>query len=333
MPIVYQNPTYPWQTSFAGQQAASTQLNFREMLNEVTQWNPDVDPMVAGRWINNYYRKIIDMRSWYALKLKGQISVSGIYQTGQVITTLGSPFVTGVGTNWSTAPQNLPGSLVGQQFRTSFTFAYQTVTNVASPTLLQLDTPFGTTGPIGATGYQIVNAYIDFGANIKRLLWAVNQQQGWKMKVNVPIESINSWDTWRTNLGWSTHFAVRSMTPGGSMIQECWPTPFQQQIFPFEAYQQPPNLFLDNDAPVPWIASDLIVTRAVADALVFKGPKKNPYYDATTSMAKKAEFSERVEQMAMADNNMDQQDVTWNYGEEGEEWVGGWGSTYWQNHG
>ena len=57
---------------------------------------------------------------------------------------------------------------------------------------------------------------------------------------------------------------------------------------------------------VPWIASDLIVTRAVADALMFR-PKQNPYYDPATALAvardKKQEFNERVEQMSGADNN------------------------------
>ena len=322
MPVVYTNPLHPNQVSFGGKQAPSTQSNFREMIGEITSWNPNIDPMLAGKWINNYYRKVIDLRSWYGLKLRGQVNVMQPVNNGQVTVQFNNPQVTGIGTNWTAA-------LIGKQFRTGFTFPYQTITNVISPTLLQLETPFG--GPGATTGYQIVECYIDFGSNIKRLLWAVNQQQGWPMEVNMPVQTINSWDVWRQSLGWSTCFAVRSATPGGSYLTECWPTPFSNQVFPFEAYQQPPNLVEDDDSLVPWISSDLIVTRCIADALV-KGGRKSDYYDPMTSREKKAEFNERVMEMAMADNDMDQQDVTWDYGfEEGRIGFGP-GSTYGQSH-
>ena len=117
MPVVYQNPTYPFQVSFGGVQAPSTQLSFRQMLSEVTDWNPDVDPMTAGRWINNYYRKVIDMRSWYGLKIKGQINVQQTVFAGQVTCTTGSPFVVGTGTGWSTAPAGAAKSVRARSWR------------------------------------------------------------------------------------------------------------------------------------------------------------------------------------------------------------------------
>jgi hypothetical protein len=292
------------------------------MIGEVTSWNPNIDPQVAGRWINNYYRKIIDMRSWYGLKLKGQVSVQAPYNTGQVITTFGSPYVTGVGTNWVTAQEGL-------QFRTGFTTNYQTITKIIDATHLQLDTPWA--GNNGTSGYQIMDCYIDFGSNIKRLLWAVNQQQGWPMACNVNVESVNQWDTWRTNLGWSTVFAVRSMSPGGSFLNECWPSPASAQAFPFEAFQQPPNLVLDSDSVVPWIRTDVIVTRAVADALL-KGGRKSEYYDPVVAGMKITEFNEAVEQMVGADDNMAVQDVTWDYGMEDGTLGNGQGSFWSQSH-
>lgn len=330
MAIVYTNPTYPFQVSFGGTQAPSTQLNYRQMLSEVCGWNPDVDPMTAGRWINNYYRKIIDKRSWYGLKIKGQVTAAAPYNQGTVNVTLGSNIVNGIGTNWSTLRYGQTGSLIGLQFRTSFTLGYQTIVNVLSPTQLQLDTPYASQN-LTNTGYQIAAVYIDFGANIKRLLWAVNQQQGWPMEVNVPVQTLNQWDVWRISLGWSTIFATRSATPGGSLLMELWPAPYSLQAFPFEAYQQPPELVADSDSPVPWIRSDLIVTRAVADALIYRG-KMSKYYDPVAAGIKRAEFNETVEEMAQADNDMDQQDVTWNYGEETGMVGFGPGSTWAQQH-
>lgn len=331
MAIVYTNPTYPWQVSFGGQKAASTQLNYRQMLSEVCQWNPEVDPQVAGRWINNYYRKVIDMRSWYGLKLKGQIAVLGPINAGQVITNFGSPNVEGIGTNWSTAPAGTAGSMVGLQFRTGFTYGYQTITNVSSPTALQLDSPFVGQAGSNLGGYMIVDSYVNFGANIKRLSWATNQQQGWPMICNWPIQTINSWDVWRISLGWSKYLAQRSPSPDGSALWECWPTPFSAQVFPFEAYQQPPDLVLDDDVMVSWIPSDLIVTRATANACL-KGGRSSKYYDPTTAQMFIKEFDERVEQAQKADNNLDQQDVSWDYGDEEGSTGFGTGSAYAQSH-
>lgn len=321
MSVVYVNPIYPWQVAPNGLQAPSTQMDYRSMIGEVTSWNPNVDPEIAGRWINNYYRKLVDMRSWYGLKVRGQVSVRAPYSVGQVSCTFGNPVVNGTGTNWTAA------AIEGMQFRTGFTSAYQGVTKVLSPTRLQLDTPFA--GNTGVTAYEMTDCYVDFGANIKRLLWAVNQQQGWPMAVNVKIQEVNAEDTWRTNLGWSKVFAVRSMTPGGSFLNECWPSPASAQSFPFEAYTQPSNLTLDSDCVVPWIRTDIIVTRAVADALVHKG-RKSDYYDPVTAGMKIKEFNEAVEQMVMNDDNMDVSDVTWDY--DNGIGFGGPGSAWAQMH-
>lgn len=329
MPIVYQNPTYPYQVSFGGVKAPSTQLNYRQMLSEVTQWNPDLDPMVAGRFVNNYYRKVIDRRSWYGLKLRGFAYVQQPVTQGQVTVTAGNSIVTGIGTNWPTIPANQIGTIIGMQFRTSFTNAYQTIANVISGTSLQLETPYAAQSQT-QTGYQIVAAYLNFGANIKRLLWALNQQMGWPMDVNVPVETINMRDTWRTNLGWSKVLANRSMDPSGALLVECWPTPFSNQTFPFEGYQQPPDLVLDSDAPVAWIPADLIVKRASADAMVHPSNKRQVNMVLYSSFI--AEYDKRLEEAEQSDNNLDQRDVTWDYGEEDGSMGTGTGSMWAFNH-
>ncbi len=327
MPVVYSNPAFPNQVSSSQTvQSYATQLNFRSMIQEVTQWNPNVDPMVAGRWLNNYYRNIIDRRSWYALKLRGQISVPNTYNQGIALFTYQSPIVIGTGTNWTQA-------MVGQQIRTGFTYPLQTIVKVIDATHLQLDMPFG--GNTQSAGYNIFTAYVVMGGNIKRFLWAVNQQQGWPMNVNVPVESINFWDVWRISIGWSTHFAVRPPTPDGQYQIEIWPLAYQNQVFPFEAYQQPVDMTLDTDTPLAWIRSDILVSRAIADAMMFGG-RKSDFYDPTTAQMKIAQFNADAEAMEQADNDMDQRDVMWDYGEEdGESGPNSlaMNSTWAQNHG
>jgi hypothetical protein len=65
---------------------------------------------------------------------------------------------------------------------------------------------------------------------------------------------------------------------------------------------------------------------------LLKGGRKSDYYDPTAAGLMIKEFNERVESAMMADNNMDQQDVTWDYGDEDASSGFGTGSAYSQAH-
>jgi hypothetical protein len=319
------------------------------MLREVTNWNSNVDSEVAGRMINNRMRQIIDRRSWYATKVRGVVSVPNISTgsnglgmgfgqggfgqggfggnpgNGTATVTFGSPTVQGIGTAFTVA-------LVGLQFRQTFTQPYQTVVAV-NPTLqtLTLDTPYP--GPTFTGAFYLVMAYVTFGANIKKLLWSSNSLFGWPLEVNVPVQVLESRDQWRSSMGWATTMATRPPTPDGQFQVEVWPTPYAAQTFPFEAYTQPPNMFLDTDTPQAWIRSDVIVTGAISDALMYR-PKQNAYYDPATALQiaglKEAQYKSDLLEMENADEGLEQQAVTWSYDDGAEE--GGWGSLWQQQH-
>src|ERR1700761_7872477 len=250
MPVVITQPIYQNQYGWTGQRAATTQLNFGQMLREVTQWNPDLDTMMAGRMINNSYRNIVQVRDWYGLKVRGNISISPVVNNGQASVTFKSNIAQGYGTSWTK-------DLIGLQFRVGFTYPYQTIIDV-DPVLqqLKLDTIYGGQ-TITAGGYQIVEAYVQPGNNITRLIWAINQQQGWPVDVNQDVRVLNAWDPWRQSLGWSTILATRSVSADGGLVLEVWPTPYGNQVFPFEAYTQPPDLIYDEDVPAPFIRADI----------------------------------------------------------------------------
>lgn len=330
MPVIFSNAKYPNQVGDnAANQPDVTQLNFGQMLREVCAWNPACDPMQAGRFINNRYRVMLSKRSWYGTKVRGQIVVGQPYAQGTVSVTAGSNLAHGVGTGWTPA-------LVGQQFRINFTLPYQTITQVDSLNqVLTLDMPYP--GTTQTSGYLILEAYFALEGNIKRMLWAVNQQMGWDMKVNaLPVECVNTWDVWRTYNGYSTHFVTRPPTPAGQYQIEIWPSPFQAQVFPFEAYTQPADMQLDSDSPVAFIRSDILVVGASADALRFR-VKQNTYYDPTTALTvaatKEEQFKEYIVDSEGEDNNIDQRDVTWSYGEGDENsFPGGSGSNWQQSH-
>ena len=326
MPVIYSNPQFTSQSGASPfNQSYVQQLNAGQMIREVCGWNPSLDPQDALRMLNNIYRTIIRKRSWYGLKVRGQISVPAPYSTGTCTVTNGSTTVVGIGTSWTP-------SLVGQQFRINFTYPYSTIISVnASAQTMVIDFPFS--GNTQTAGYMILAAYFALDGNITRMLWAVNQMMGWPMHVNVPVEIVNATDVWRTYLGWSTTFAVRPPTPSGQYQIEIWPSPFQEQVFPFEAYTQPPDMQVDSDAPVSFINSDVIVLGAIPQALMYR-MKSNTAYDPTLALAiardKKAEFVEAVEQMMNADNDTDQRDTSWDYDEDAG--LSGGGGNWGQSH-
>lgn len=325
MPVIYANPMFPLQVGPNGKQAYVQQLSFRQMINEITSpmGNPDIDPMWAGRIINNVYREVVQRRNWYGLKVRGTINIpSGVFGTGQAKVTNGSNLVQGVGTSWGL-------NLIGQQFRVGFTYPYQTIYNVdVRNQVLTVDLPFGGNSQTG--GYTIAAAYQTMGANFVRFDWAVNQQQGWPMEVNVPCPTMNTWDVWRQSLGWSTILGTRAPTADGQYLVEVWPTPYQQQVFPFEGWIQPGELIEDNDSVVAFIRSDMIVTKAKAEAKV--AIRTSKYYDPVASARLDKEYDRKMESSENQDNALDQQDVTWDYGFEDGRIGFGPGSTYNQSH-
>lgn len=324
MPVVFTNPQFSDQSGPNGTQAYVQQLSYRQMIEQVVSplGNPDLDREWAGRVLNDVYREVVQRRSWYALKVLGVINIPNTINGGQARVTQGSNLVYGIGTNWTAA-------LIGQQFRVGFTYPYQTIMNVDTVNqVLTVDVQFGGSSATG--GYNIINAYVSMGANAVRLLWATNQQQGWNINVDLPVEWINSNDVWRQSLGWSTLLAPRAPTPNGIYQLEVWPTPYQQQVFPFEGYVQPKDMQEDDDSPASFIRADLLVTKAIAEAKV--AIRTSKYYDAYASKRKDDEFNRKLETMENADNCMDQRDVTWRYGEEQGEAGFGSGSTWRQSH-
>jgi hypothetical protein len=90
---------------------------------------------------------------------------------------------------------------------------------------------------------------------------------------------------------------------------------------------------LDTDSPQAWIRSDVLVTGAIADALLYQ-PKKNTYYDPAIAVqiasGKAAQFEKDLLEMENADEGLEQQAVQWDFNDEVN--VGGDGSLWSQMH-
>lgn len=319
MPVVTVNPkVVPGQVTQTSM-APTTQKNFRQMCGEIQQWNPNAPPTMVETWINNAYRKVIDKRLWYGLMVRGQIQVPNVYTTGTASFALGSPIVHGFNTAWTAA-------MVGMQIRSGFQTGFYNILSVDETNqVITLDLPWGNPS-VTSTGYTIMQVWVTLGYNVKMILTAVNQRQGFPLKCNIPQAMINQKDTWRTSTGWTTVLSNMAPSAAGSPMYELWPAPTYQQVFPFNAYVQTPDMDQDTDFPAAFVRSDIIVCRAISDALLFGG-KKSPYYDPETAKAKLGEFNAEVNALSMMDDNLYPKDLIYE-----DELGGGMGSTWWQMH-
>jgi hypothetical protein len=298
----------------------TAQLNFRQMANELVSWNPDLDPTYAKRLINNSFRRILDHRRWYGCVLSGILSVPSIYTSGTATFTSGSPNVVGVNTAWTAA-------MVGLQIRVGFSTPTSTITAVTSATTLTMDQPWAPVTMTGV-GYQIFTRFVSFGANVKLLLYVINQFQGYRCALHIPQAALNAWDAWRATVGFTHTVADYSPSPAGEPLYELYPIPITQQGFPFLAYTQPPDFVNDGDAPPLWIRSDVVVLGAMPDALLFRG-KNSKYYDPTTAKFKQGQFEDALQKMARNDDNSAMRNLAWEFSKFPESQFG---STFRQSH-
>lgn len=298
----------------------TSQLNYREMLGEVLFWNPDVSPALVGRWVQNTYREIIDSRLWYGLLVKGQVTVPNAISGGTVQVQTGDASVFGTGTAFT-------DSMVGSQFRVGYTYPSYTIIDVDETNqILTLDLAWGGASS-AAYGYQIFNSIVSCGNNIKMIMAMINQQQGYRLILQMPQEVLNTSDAWRSTMGWTfmlTNYIPSQgivtsqgvqVFPTGVPLYELYPAPTSAQAFPFLAYTQPADLGTvngDEDTPVLGIASDCIVKRCISTALLWGG-KNSKYYDSNTAAIYERKYQERKLEMEQMDNNCSQKDLIWEF--------------------
>src|SRR5215472_3305334 len=104
---------------------------------------PGVSLDLIDSWLNERYRSVLSVTDWGGLKAHTMLQTSAAWQSPSsesVTLTVGSPSVTGAGTNWSD-----PGVSGRQFFRVGDQPVY-TVTALNSPSSLTLDRPYEGSG-------------------------------------------------------------------------------------------------------------------------------------------------------------------------------------------
>lgn len=280
------------------------QMNFGQMIGDASAWNPNAIGKLPV-WINEIVRAIYDIRTWYGLYTEAQVITPQAVNGGTATTTLNSNIVQGNNTNWD-------ASLVGRQFRQGLTcppYTIQSVNFAAQQLILTL--PFGAPFPPNqntrTSGYFIVQMYYNLGPNIKYLKQMVNFQMGFKLRLNLTQDFMDNKDAWRFTVNFPVGVAPRPADQNGNYLVELWPAPFNQQVLPFYAYTQPPNLVDDNDSLPPYIRCDVVTKEAACWALRYN-PKQNPGYSEGAALRLADTFHQEhlalLQGMAEADDNL-----------------------------
>lgn len=305
-PISIPNQILPNQ----GVQPYTSQMNFGQIQGSATAWNPNSVAQMPG-WVNQIVRQIYDMKQWYGLYTAGQTITPQAVSVGTATCTLGSNIIQGN----NTIQGNYAGwdqTLIGRQFRLGLTCPPYTITNVDPfAQTLTLALPFGAPFPPNVTtqtgGYYIVQMYYNLGPNIKYIKQMVNFQMGFRLRLNLTQDFMNTFDAWRITTNYPIGVAPYPADPNGNYMVELWPAPWTQQVLPWNAYIQPPNLVLDTDCLPPYIRCDVVVKEAMCWALRYK-PKENPGYDPQTALSLANTFHQEylslLLDMANADENL-----------------------------
>jgi len=217
-------------------------------------------------------------------------------------------------------------SLVRRQWRLGVTNPFYNIRAVQQSQQLILDLPFGH-GNFSGVAYQIIQAYISLGQNLRMIWSVVNTAQGWRLRLNMPQEVLNVYDTWRQTTGWV--YMLNDYIPDeiGRFQYELYPTPSMEQGFPYLAYRTVENMVNDEDTPPPAIPSHLLVHGALGTIMMFN--RKSAFYDPAAAQNFASMYSNDLTMAMQADDSIYMNNLMWAYSRYPFTQHG---ANYWQSH-
>ena len=220
-------------------------------------------------------------------------------------------------------------SLTRRQFRVGTTTSFYSVIGVyhnGGNLYLKLDLMWGHADFL-TSAYQIMQAYVSLEQNLRMVWSVVNNKQGWRLRLNMPQEVVNTYDTWRQTTGFVYMMVDYVPDEIGRFQYELYPSPTMQQGFPYIAYRTVPNLIEPEDTPPPAIPSHVLVSGALSDVL--KHNPKSAYYDPNTAREFGAQFELDLQMAMEADDSIYMQNLQWAYSRYPFTQHG---ANYWQSH-
>lgn len=175
--------------------------------------------------------------------------------------------------------------------------------------------------------YQILKMYVMIDQRIKYLEWAADPLLKLRLKVNVPQKFLSERDPFRLATGSSVLLADNYPNENGNLTHEVYPPPVSARQLKCMYYIEWPDMVDGKDTPPPFIAPDILIAGALADAMLLKLAAN----DEPNPMAARM-YAEKFAQGVADAINADDTKALQSYEEEQYGFFGMMGADYERSH-
>lgn len=320
----------------------------RSMLSYLKNYTPQVPTTLARQWVIDAYQRVLDRRRWSFQYGFGNWQVVNQF-VGSVNAVFGSnQFVVASGT--------LPGdntSIVGMQMRLSARRPYYNVTSNVDATHFTTD-----------IACQEATAFLPFDIgtyyfqseqpDLETLIVMVDRVNGWRFRLNVPMEEVENMDPqrsstgppfWLVSHGFNTQYLAA--LPAGVTDRynqtknsparpwwEAWPIANAQAVLQYAYKRRLADLQKDTDTLPGFLRSKVLREAAMAELCNWPGtesmpnPKFNPVYANVHDKA----FEDYLLDMEFVDERVANQTMRWIASYQNYPLPPVFSSRFWQQH-
>ena len=202
-------------------------------------------------------------------------------------------------------------SLVQQQFRTGFNNPVFTVMAVTDPQTLMMDNAWGGL-PLTNVAYCIFKMYYTLFPNLRKIIAAVDHQQGIPLDFQKTQQELNITDPQRTDNSDPLAFVSAWPNANGNMQWEIWPAPKSARQVSILATLQWPELVNPEDLPPFFLEPTIFTNLAAAEGLRHRLRKDDPFFDPKLSQQFQLEAQAQLQDALIGDEEraiMDYQSI------------------------
>lgn len=257
---------------------------------------------MAQEFINTAYSRALAAYDWGGKRGDFTFFIPPTVNAGTITVTQDSATITGAGTAWTSA-------MVGRQIFVANKSPIYTITDVASPTSLTIDTTYEGANASGL-GYSIDLVYVEPPADFESWEDVYDPDNRWRLYLLYQQKHFDLWDASRTAVGGPWALGAATFSSTGVPRYELWPrlSGSTGRLYGARYIKTIPLLSADSDRPIFPIRGDVIRQGALAEMALWKGTDQapSPAYDPGVSQVREKKFITELNKLELVDQNINQ---------------------------